>query len=386
MPDHIVITQTRDRSKGAPVYSTIYISSITFYTTDKNPSVVFSTHPVPGFGSGDDDDGSIAKTRAPGLRGRPQVIVTAGPEEVTIGPSTVRGLKPGQTKTVVVGDESFTIFPTAVVGQGVTIEKPAPVTPKGAPPPSPTTAVLGDLLATASGSEVVIEGDTLTIPPHGGSMITQGETITFKPGTAIIGGNTLTWDPGNIEATDVLVLGGELITAAGPSELIVRSSTLTYGSDIKKSHTWVDRDQIILDSSGVVVQWRTLGGPNAGPDSTTYQVVGGVTVTQMGASLMVIDGKAYTVGRSADETITTKIGNEVLTIGPDGIVIGSMTMRPDAVTVTTIGAGATASNDQPARTDASGDGDNDEDDSATLARPNFILAMVCLALGALSYA
>ena len=119
------------------------------------------------------------------------------------------------------------------------------------------------------------------------------------------------------------------------------------------------------------------------------EIVGGVTVTRLGPSLVVVGGRTYTVGggtRAAGATTTATVGGEAVTAGPQDVRVAGMTFGApppdeDAV-VATIRPEATASGDAPAETGSGdggpGDGD-DEEDAAFSARPG--IAVIVSGLG-----
>ncbi|KAI9897045.1 hypothetical protein N3K66_008067 [Trichothecium roseum] len=420
------------------------VHTVTFITTDKNPAVVWESEPPPpGYTTdkGDNDDGGGGNTNpgndhkppqptaAPpppppsGDDGsKPGFTITAKPSEVIINDSTVGGLKPSQTTTVVVDGGTFTIGPTAVVGQGTTVQRPAP-----AAAPGPTSAELGGMPVQASGSVVVVGGSTITVPAQGTAAYVGDKDVYAGPGTLIVDDETLTWsvadtprqtgasdddddDEDASGSVDIVVAGGEMITALGQSVVVVHSTTITYGPGGGSSGgdegitTVIGTDTIAIDENGVSLRGSTLGGPSALPAATTREIVGGVTVTRLGPSLVVVGGRTYTVGggsRAAGATTTATVGGEAVTVGPQGVRVAGMTFGApppdeDAV-VATIRPEDTASGDAPTETGSSdggpGGGDDDDDDgsneedAAFSARPGItvIVSSLGLAFGAWAF-
>lgn len=375
-------------------------STTTFVTTDKNPSSTFPNDPIPGYSqtwdnvNGGGGGGGVHKTAANNGGGggpkqpQPTYTVTAGPDTVVINDSTFTNLQPGKTQTVVVGDGTFTISPTAVVGEGSSIQKPQPGGDNGGAA-SPTTKLLDGVSVVVSGTNAVVGGTTVAIPTDGVATIIDGKSVSVGPGALIVGDKTLTLV--NAPArTDVVVAGGEMLTAIGPSVVVIHSTTLTYGPGIAGTTEVVDDDTISIGPSGVVVHGSTLGGPDASTTDTTYEIVGGATITELGQSLVVIDGKTYTVGPDADKT-TMVVGGQTITIGPDGVTVATMTMTyPFGSVVTTILPSGTWGNDMPVETGGQvnvnggspDDGDGDEDAGALL-RPSLGWGTtgLCIAIG-----
>lgn len=371
--------------------------TFTFITTEKNPSVVFSTGPIPGFtspnanpphGSGEHKtvvDPKPGDTKAPGIASpRPTFTVTARPSQVIISDSTFGDLKPDQTKTVTVGHGTFTIFPTAVIGEGATVEKPVPADPTPDFVPSPTSTNIGGLPISISDSVAVVDGRTITIPSEGIATTINGEHLSLGRGTAVVASdNTFTWPVPPSQRTDLVVAGADMLTAIGSSILVVHSTTITYGPDgVESSTLTVDDDTITIAPEGILIHGSTLGGPSAANTDTKYEVVGGVTVTKVGSTLIAIDDKTYTIGDDTEVT-TTSFGGEEITIGPDGAVVGSMTFNgKDSDVVTTIEATGTYADEQPTETGQSSNSeDEDEDDAGMALRPSSLL-LVCFCITA----
>lgn len=394
---------------GKPIITrpnkTIFTPTTTFVTTEKNPSVIFSPGPVPGYSSTNeapagvdpgghqtvwpedpDPDGNEPTKDAPKAAPKPTFTVTAGSDYVVIGDATFSGIKPGQTSTVVAGGVTFTIFPTAVVGEGVTVNKPAPAAPVTDIAPSPSKTNVGGLPISVSGSVVEIDGRTLTVPPKGTTTVINGEHVSLAPGTAIVGhSETFTWAAKSpVQSTDVFVAGGDMLTAIGSSILVLHSTTITYGPGIDKSVTTIDDDTITIAPSGIVVHSSTLGGPSADASDTAYEIVGGVTVTQLGSSIVIANGHTYTIGSGIDP-LTTSLGGEAITIGPHGVVASSMTFDPNngAAVTRTFEPKGTWTSDFPTETGSSNDNEDgeDEDDVAGTLRPDMLLMGVCIAIG-----
>lgn len=385
----------------------------TFVTTDKNPQVVFEPSPPPDYSSpheppfdkpgkhqtaGPDDhsgpdpgdgpsDGPKPVPKPPAQPSpRPTVTVTAGPDKVIIGTSTIKGLKPDQSSTVVVNDETFTILPTAVIGGGGTVEKPAPAEPSEWKP-SPTMGNIGGLPVSASGSVIEIDGRTMTIPSDGTTTQINGQDVTLSPGELKVGDEGLNWQVTEVFNTDAIVAGGEMVTAIGPTIFVLNETTITYGPDITKSEVTVDNDVITLAPEGIIVNNSTLGGPSAGDGATTYAVVGGITITQIGSNLLVINGHTFTVNDDSDD-ITTMVAGEMMTIGPDGVEVGSMTigMGDDNMVTGTIKPGDKTGDDRPEETGSSDEGDEDEDDLAGMLSPDSLLLALIVGAGVWIYA
>lgn len=399
-----------------------YRPVITFITTDKNPSVVFPTEPVPAYtpsggldGPGGNPDNGNHKTAdnggSPGghpgggtsgggtsgggshpipdaesiSKGpQPTFKVTARGTQVIINDKTFSDLGPSQTSVVTVGGGTFTIYPTAILGEGATVQKPAPAG-TAVSIATPTTGVVGGLPVTITGSEAIVGGATVTIPERGTTTVVNGQRVSIGPGTLVVGGEMLSFDAVMpARETDVLINGGELLTAIGRSVVVIHSTTFTYGPGIPEMTEVVNGETISIRPSGVIVHGMVMGGPSADTSTTSYEIVGGVTISRIAPSIAVINGVTFTVGPGTHWT-TTVIAGETFTVGPTGVIAATMTLTypfGSAVT-TTIAPTGTWLNDFPVETAAHHD--TDEDNGGSLLRPDICVGWmaVCIAIGVL---
>jgi len=325
--------------------------------------------------------------------------VTARGQEVIVNDKTFLSLKPDQVKTVTVDKGTFTIRPTEVAGEGATIRKPQPIG-TAVSVISPTSTTFGQVPITVSGTEAVIGGTTLKIPLIGTTMRleipTQGSNTLIEERKISINANRIVLDDETLKyrgvggpQTDVIIEGGEMVTAAGQSVFVFRSTTLTYGPNIPGTTKTIDDNVITLGPGNVVIDGTTFGGSEAEPKDTKYRIVGGATITKVNPSYAIIDETIFTAGPGAKRT-TKEAGGEIITIGPDGITIGTITVKYPfgASTVTTIEAKETASEKLPAATGTnsknaadSKNGNNDDDSGATGSRLTMGMTGLCIAAG-----
>ncbi|UNI21951.1 hypothetical protein JDV02_007889 [Purpureocillium takamizusanense] len=378
---------------------------ITFITTDKNPSVVYPSDPVPNYsptwgqvGDGGPGDGSHKTVGRGGNGGgdphktpdadsitatpHPTFKITAGSTQVVINEKTFAGLGPDQTSLVTVDGGTFTIYPNAVVGEGATVRKP-PAPGTAVSVPTPTAAVVGGLPVTLSGSQAIVGGATMTIPETASTTVIDGHSISIGPGSLVVGGQSLSFKHVMLpRETDVVVSGGELLTAIGRSVVVVHSTTFTYGPGIPGTSQIIHDDTISIGPSGVIVHGTLIGGQSASPTTTSYEIVGGASITRIAPSLAVINGKTFTVGPGTEWT-TTVIAGQTWTIGPTGVVGASMTFRyPFGTAVTTtISPTGTWLSDFPIET--AGQNRGEDDNSGRSLRPNSLAGwtVFCIAIG-----
>ncbi|KAM3500457.1 hypothetical protein MY10362_006381 [Beauveria mimosiformis] len=360
----------------------------TFITTDKNPSVVFPSDPIPNYSqtwpSGGDDghhtpvdggDGHQTPVSGPGagagggpasVTATPTYTITAGPSSVVINTQTFT-VAPGSSSVVTVDDGGvFTINPTAVVGQGATVTRPPSVM-------GPSSSVLGGIPVTSAGSNLEIGGGTFPIPTSGSNTVrVNGKDVTINPTGVIIGGNTMAFT--KPAASDVIVAGGQMLTAIGRSVVVLHSVTYTYGSGSAPIVQVINSDTITIGPSGVIVHGSTIGGVSAQPTDTDYEIIGGATIAKLPPSMVIVNGETYAVGPGADTKVVT-IGDQTLTMGPIGLVMASTTLRyPFDPSVTTTIVGRATGESLPQET---GKG---EEDAAYSLRPDVRVGLGCLCI------
>lgn len=394
-------TQTPPLASERPVVATTQ-ATITFVTTAKSPSVAFPSQPPPDYsqtwiGGGGGGSGELPGQHQPPNQGTCGVVVlrghllsaflccadlsrsgpadstwavTFGSGDVTINHHTWSNLQPDETTTVTVGRGTFTIEPTGITGEGATIHKPRP---RGTAfvAPSPITTVLDGHHVAVDGSQVAVDGTSFTLDPSGVAATVAGDVVSIRPGSIVIGGQTMTFSVQSPEQTNVVVAGGEMLTAIGPTLAVLQSTTLTYGPGIPMSSSIIDNDTLTLQPSGIVVDSSTLGGPRAAATATTYHVVGGASVTEVGLSLAVINGTTFTVGPRAHTTTTVFFSREAFTIGPLGVEVSGATFTYpfESCSVTTIQPSGTSTDVLPAVTAPPDHGSNDKDSDDSPAAP-----------------
>ncbi|KFA77179.1 hypothetical protein S40288_04618 [Stachybotrys chartarum IBT 40288] len=372
--EDLILTATKTRTaaphKGRPV--------VTLTTTDKNPAVV-SRDPIPDYiGQPWDNSGT------PGPKGgdsndditspRPPFTVSVGFEDVVINDSTFHNLLPDQTTVVVVDQGTFTIFPTAVVGEGATVAKTPP--PGGvATVVQPVETQLGGEAVRISGSQAVVIDKTIGLPTVAITTRINGVDVVVEPSRIVVGHDTLTFSVDRPHPTNIIVIGGDTVTAIGPSIIQLRSSTYTYGQGIPATTVNVDGHPLVIETSGAVIDGVTIGGASLPATAGNYVRIGGITVTVIESTAVVIDGRTFSIGPGATE-VTTVIGTETIRIGPDGIALASTTLAMpfDVGVVTTISpsgtwadarateTGASTTRAQANEDDSNGNTNRDEDE------------------------
>ncbi|KAF3062116.1 hypothetical protein GL218_04259 [Daldinia childiae] len=413
-----------------PTDPAVPTETVIFVTTDKNPAVVFPTQAPPSYGgspSGPDahdtavegggshvitpeygmdptpiESAKVSPTPPPnggnnqGGGGGPPVIVIVQPGEVIIDDRTFTDSPTQKTSTVVVGDETFVIDPSQVVGGGATVTRP-PIDVGGGftPQPPPITTSIGGLGVVLGPSSIAtIDGTVFTIAPTPTIAVVQGQTITIGPAGLVFPSQTLHVAAGS-GPTQTAIMGGQLITAIGSDTVVISGTTITYGPIALGSSTLttvIDGDTILVAPTGVVLHegGETLGGITAAPDATTYEIVGGATVTQLGLTAVEISGRTFHIGPGAATLVTTVIAGHTLTIGPDGVGMSTWTLGAPHASTTTIFPGAGAGGhhnggNNAAMTIPTATGTSRKDDSggALLQRPDRSHVLFSVGVGCL---
>ena len=369
---------------------------VTFITTDKNPSVIFSSDPPPNYSGGGSTNPypkpvehktvpPLVATPDPNLLSKPIFSITAAGNEVYINGRTYSSLGAGQTTVVSVDGGTFTIYPTAVIGEGGTVTKPPPA-PSGYDVATPTSGSVGGLPIYLSGTQITIGGEPMTIPSYGSTTkVVNEQQVILTPNKVVVGMETFHFDSAqDPPESEVVVAGGEMLTAFGQSVVVVHSTTIIYGIGFPGTTEVIEDDSITIGPSDVFVHGMTIGGPAAGPSDTRYEIVGGATITRIAPSVAIINGKTYTVGPGSQLT-TTIIAGQYFTMGPMGLIVSSLTMPypfgPKVVaTIVPTGSWDTL----PIET-SRGDGDEDEDSSSSSLRPSQTIQGLtfCIAIGVL---
>ncbi|OAA62516.1 hypothetical protein SPI_04056 [Niveomyces insectorum RCEF 264] len=304
--------------------------------------------------------------------GRPQTA----PEVVTVGPNV------------------FTIASNEVVGMGTTLLRPSyvpsygggggggsggsspggntqnenidPLDPAVYAATPTSTVMAGGLTVAISGTQVFVDGTPFVLPAQPSLATVRGgaETVALGPDGVLAGGQTLRVTPvvvaagptaganagggggsgGDGAMSEVIVAGGDLVTLLGPTAVAVDGTTRTYGGGAL-SHPetiMVAGDPVTIGPAGVVVHGTTLGGPGVPAGATRYELVGGATFTEVGASVAVVNGRRFTLGPALAGTgvsgtnknnihngppplatpFTTEVNGQTMTIGPGGVTVG----------------------------------------------------------------
>ncbi|KAI0860674.1 hypothetical protein F4860DRAFT_514581 [Xylaria cubensis] len=370
--------------------------TLTFVTTDRNPAVVFPTSLPPDYGGSPDPKGNVHSAAYPNEAQSPdppgygsEATTKQNVKSASLAPPITVIVKPGvvviddqtftndpaqPTSTVVVDQNTFTINPTQVIGVDATLTRPLN---GGVTPPQPTeTTISGIGVSIVEGSSVVVLDKTsFTIGPNPSTVTIRGQAITIGPGAIVFPSQTL-GIPVAQDTTQV-VFGAELITAVGSDKVIIEGRTIIYGPGSSTITEIIDGDTILIGPSGIIAHGETYGGSHATSTETQFAVVGGVTISQIGSTVVVIQGVTHTLDPLVPGQIkTTVIGGERITIGPEGVGIESWTLDSPYASTTTITPNSGPTVVMPTATATATAGNpNKENDGSSLAskQPHWLL-------------
>ncbi|OAA43669.1 hypothetical protein NOR_04244 [Metarhizium rileyi] len=335
------------------------------------------------------------------LQQPPPLKILAMPDEVIIGSETISSLKPGQTINTKIDGMEVAILPEAIIADGTKITKPPP-TPTAFGAASPTRGRVGGLDVSMSGSQLAIDGVTMTLSGYDTTTTIRGQEVHIDAGQIVVGTDVLKFDPIKASpANNVIIMGGAIVKAVGKSEVVLGGSTITYGPSIPATTTVVGGETVtglsgstevqggttvVISPSGVFVNGQRMGGPRAMDNHIDYTVVGGATVLTTSCSLAIINDKTFTVGPGSPH-INTVIAGQSFALGPEGIVMSAETipypMAPCVATV--ISRKRTRLDTLPVETNPA---ETDDDSMALSRRPNLLGAgaALSLAIGVLLFA
>lgn len=330
---------------------------------------------VPDYGNGASTNQNVRSR--PITTDPPPVTVIVKPSLVVIDDQTFTNNPAQPTSTVVVDGNTFTINPTQVVGAGATVSRPPTQGTTALPWSTKTT--IGQIGVDVEGSSVIIDKTTFTIGPRPTTVVIQDQTITVAPGAIVFPSETVTIPAPQI--TSQVVIGAELVTAVGSDRAVIEGRTITYGSDSNTNVTEVvDGETILIGPSGIIAHGETYGGVSAASTEVQFAVVGGVTISQVGSSLVVVQGVTYTLDALAPrqaQTATTVLlsSGETITIGPEGVAIATWTLDSPYISTTVLspGKGAAAAATLPSATAINTNKQNGGS-SLTSTRPSWVMA------------
>ncbi|PMD30620.1 hypothetical protein L207DRAFT_520113 [Hyaloscypha variabilis F] len=237
-------------------------------------------------------------------------VAVIGGQTYTIGPST---------ETITQGPDTFTIGPSSILGPMLVAYVP---TAGGITAEAQTT--INGVPIDVGPTKVVLGGTTFAIGAGAPDQTAyyNGKTITLGAAGVIMDQTTLA--PPSPLPTNNVIIGGEVFSAIGSSIAVIGGSTITYGSGIPVTTDVVNGDTITIGPSGVSFDGTTLGGPDHAT-GTQLGIVGGVSVTEVGSTLAVVDGVTLTVGPNATPT-TTVINGHTVTIASSGLGVNGATL------------------------------------------------------------
>lgn len=264
-----------------------------------------------------------ASSKAQGQTIPTPIKVTVGGIPITISPSSVNiggqsfGNQPSP-QPVTVGGQTFTINPSQIIGPETTINRPRingnPIFPK---------TVAGVTFAIGP-SVAIIAGSTFAIGPGAQPHTIQVGRQTISVGSDGVGFPQTTVPPAPAPSPPITI-GGVTVTAFGSSEAVADGTTFKLGPGSATQTEVINGQTLILGPNGVVLTSTTIGGPS-NSESTQVATQGGLQISQVGPDLVAIQGTTFNIGPGAPP-ITETIDGQKVSIGPDGIGVGSTTVH-----------------------------------------------------------
>jgi hypothetical protein len=322
--------------------------------TAKNPPVVTTTAQYPAYPGGITEKQSVTTSDTeilglPTFLGYPSIVTAipipqiintdtsaTGPITAVLGDSVTVVVSPntavigGQTytigsspQTITKGTDVFTISPSEVAGPMLVVNVPTPTAGGVSLGGLITTTIQG--VSVGLGPTGVVIGGTSYAVGSGApaqTIVAKGQTISIGSGGVGFSGTTVAPPPSI--PTNFVIVGGEVFSAIGSSVAVIGDSTFTYGAGIATTSDIVNGDTVTIGPSGVSFDGTTLGGPGHST-GTQLGIVGGLSVTEVGSTLAVVDGTTLTVGPGITPT-TTVVNGQTITLGSSGLGIGGATL------------------------------------------------------------
>ena len=258
---------------------------------------------VPDYGSGEQ------KPVVTKIRG---VDVEIDPTQAIIGGTTVRFINPSQAAAVANGNGG--VGGGGAGGFGVNGNAGVPA--NNIALPTNVVIVDGGIFSAIGSSIAVFDGKTInynngatTTTDYHHEQITLAESITYD-GTTMGGA-------GNI-GTKLGIAGGISVTQVGPSFAVISSTSLTVGPQAVVTTVIIDQYTVIANTAGLEIDGTTL--PHPFQPYTQYITVGDVTMTQIGSSLLVIEGTTFTIGGTSVATSSIVVNRQSITIASSSAI------------------------------------------------------------------
>ena len=280
---------------------------------------------------------------SPGVSNNPSTQPDPYPDgpELSSNPSldgTTKSQPTLATPVIIVGDQTLTALPKGGYSIADTTIRPndLAITVHGTPISlgdsvlvvGPSTLSLG----TGDANAVHIAGGVKYTQLDPGTILLDGNTLSFDGPAAIVSGNTVSLGSTGIviagktfafstpapevTAPNTLTIAGQLMTQLGNSAVIVDGVTLSVNGVAKQVHGTM----LSLASTGIVINGRTYSLPTPAPDviprpDGTFTIAD-QTVRLLGSSSAIIDGKLISVNGPA-ETVSGKI----ISLASSGIIV-----------------------------------------------------------------
>lgn len=292
--------------------------------------------------------------------GRPSIF-TDGGKTYTMG---VSGLVAGQTTLplplemttpaiVSAGGQIFSVYPSSLEAQGMTVVRPANARPSHfvykdqtytlnpsqllvpdnlipLPTPPPSAAVERFVYAgktfTIDDSRVIAPSTLLTIAPGQSNVVIDGQTLTVQPSQVIAPSTTIAISP---IARAMITTPPTVITVDGvaisicPSAAFIGSETHSFVPGQRRKDIEYRGRTLTLDLQDIRVDDTTIPVPKAQP-SFSLVTKGAVTLSVASSEVVLSDYTYHLSGGMVP--ITTRINGQSVVIGPSGVFLSGTTL------------------------------------------------------------
>jgi hypothetical protein len=185
-------------------------------------------------------------------------------------------------------------------------------------------------------SIAIINSSTYKIGPGATptTAVIHGQTISIGPSGVAVGTTTLLPAPASqptptpAPATQIATLAHATLTEIG-STLLLGSQTFTLGPNATPTTVVFNGQTYTIGPSGVGSGGTTVLAPPPSQSAAPTRVLtaAGLTLSEIGSSIVVLGGSTITLGAQATPT-TEVVDGVTVSVGPGGVGIGGTTIAP----------------------------------------------------------
>ncbi len=279
--------------------------------------------------SGGSGEGSLAAPSTTVVNNVPVVVLPSS--SVVIGGQLVSVPPANSPKTVQANGNTFTIQNSQIIGPSATIPMAAVAGEKA----GSTTVAAGGLTFAVGATQAVVSGHTYAIG-NGAPQETEvigSKTVVFGSAGVEVPGQTLAPEKITAAPSFLVTSVGGISLSVDATEVVLGSSTYRIGQGASQTVVIYAGKTLTLGSQGVAMGSSTIPPAVMVPTPTLSAVTLAGLSLSVDATEVVVGSQSFRIGSGAP-TETTVIAGKTLTIGPDGIAVGSTTLTPPAAGAT----------------------------------------------------